>query len=85
MITKTERLSRPGFGVLPIGNARSLGEAAVDMAKRFCMIRVLTAGRGWLGSGWRWGSFWQPEVRRAPIRSNDPVARSPIRLMYSRS
>jgi hypothetical protein len=39
MMTKTERLSRPASGSLD-GNSRPLGEAAVDAAKRFCMIRV---------------------------------------------
>jgi hypothetical protein len=46
MITKTERLSRPASGSVD-GNSRPLGEAAVDMAKRFCMIRV--PRRAWLG------------------------------------
>jgi hypothetical protein len=45
MITKTERLSRPASASVD-GNSRPLGEAAVDMAKRFCMIRV--PRRAWL-------------------------------------
>jgi hypothetical protein len=45
MMTKTERLSRPASGS-PHGIRRHLGEAAVDAAKRFCMIRV--PRRAWL-------------------------------------
>jgi hypothetical protein len=45
MMTKTERLSMPASGSFD-GNSRSLGAAAVDMAKRFCMIRV--PRRAWL-------------------------------------
>lgn len=46
MITKTERLSEPASGSFD-GKSRPLVEVAVDMAKRFCMIRV--PGRAWLG------------------------------------
>jgi hypothetical protein len=46
MMTKTERLSRPASGS-PHGIRRHLGEAAVDAAKRFCMIRV--PRWAWLG------------------------------------
>ena len=45
MMTKTERLSTPASGFSD-GRSRSLGEAAVDVTKRFCMIRV--SGRAWL-------------------------------------
>jgi hypothetical protein len=45
MITKTECLSTPASGSFD-GNSRPLCEAAVDMAKRFCMIRV--PRRAWL-------------------------------------
>jgi hypothetical protein len=45
MMTKTERLSRPASGS-PHGIRRPLGQAAVDAAKRFCMIRV--PRRAWL-------------------------------------
>jgi hypothetical protein len=45
MMTKTERWSTPTSGSFD-GSSRTLGEAAVDMAKRFCMIRV--PRRAWL-------------------------------------
>ena len=45
MITKTERLSRPASGSFA-GKPWPLGEAAVAMGKRFCMIRV--PRRAWL-------------------------------------
>jgi hypothetical protein len=43
MMTKTERWSTPASGS---SDGRSLGKAAVDAAKRFCMIRV--PWRAWL-------------------------------------
>src|SRR5215510_14168243 len=45
MMTKTERLCAPASGSFD-GRSRPSGEAAVDMAKRFGMIRV--SGRAWL-------------------------------------
>jgi len=45
MMTKSKRLSTPASGSSD-GNSRPLGEAAIDMAKRFCMIRV--PRRAWL-------------------------------------
>src|SRR5215468_8545103 len=45
MITKTERLSRPASASVD-DNSRPLGDAAVDMVKRFCMTRV--PRRAWL-------------------------------------
>ena len=45
MITKTERWSTPASGSSH-GSSRPLGQAAVDAAKRFCMIRV--PRRTWL-------------------------------------
>src|SRR6516162_4535313 len=45
MMTKTERLSTPASASSD-GNSRPLGEAAIDMAKRFCRIRV--PRRAWL-------------------------------------
>jgi hypothetical protein len=45
MMTQTERLSTSASGSFD-GKSRPLGKAAVDLAKRFCMIRV--RGRAWL-------------------------------------
>src|SRR5262249_61980762 len=45
MITKTARLSRPASGSVDDHSA-PLGDAAVEMAKRFCMTRV--PRRAWL-------------------------------------
>ena len=45
MMTTPERLSAPASGSFD-GNSRFLGETAVDLAKRFCMIRV--PRRAWL-------------------------------------
>jgi len=45
MMTKSKRLSTPASGSSD-GNSRPLGEAAIYMAKRFCMIRV--PRRAWL-------------------------------------
>jgi hypothetical protein len=45
MMTKTEHWSTPASGSSD-GSSRPLREAAIDMAKRFCMIRV--PRRAWL-------------------------------------
>jgi hypothetical protein len=45
MMTKTERWSTPASGSFD-GNSRPWGQAAVDMAMRFCMIRI--PRREWL-------------------------------------
>src|SRR5262245_30291324 len=45
MMTKTERSSTRASGSFD-GKSRPFGKAAVDMAKRFCMIRA--PGRAWL-------------------------------------
>ena len=45
MMTKTERWSTPASGSSD-GSSRSLGETAIDMAKRFCMMHV--PRRAWL-------------------------------------
>jgi hypothetical protein len=45
MMTKTERWSTPASGSSD-GSSRPLGETAIDMAKRFCMIHV--PRRAWL-------------------------------------
>ena len=58
MMTTPERLSAPASGSFD-GNSRFLGETAVDLAKRFCMIRVPTAGvagRARVGGGDHFGS-----------------------------
>src|SRR5215813_13187226 len=65
MITKTERLSRPASASVD-DNSRSLGDAAVDMAKRFCMTPV--SRRAWLvGLGLAVGIIFRSAgVHRSP-------------------
>jgi hypothetical protein len=83
MITKTERWSTLASGSSD-GSSRPLGQAAVDVAKRFCMIRVpwlvglglavgiILAAGGWAGAD---------EQLRPPTCSSPASSRSPFIIL----
>ena len=84
MMTKTERWSTPASGSSD-GTSRPLGKAAVDAAKRVCMIRG--PRRAWLvGLGLGLGS-WELLRGITPAHAADlkvgPYAR--LRILHSSS